>query len=264
LKCWKTCGFAVFHSISHPSEPSPHTIPVGHRPLPGVSADFRQGSFSGFGGRQEPHVICEFPVFLVRNAGFRRGGAQESLFSRMGTPLDFSHGGPTGGSPGARGRPRWARVAARWWAHFGPFVAHLTRFLYHSLRALGLDRLSHLQVCRVCRRDPFPQKHACSMLRVNGTYPTTVLRHALRPWPVLGALVAALRCPASRLQLSDGGCQPAMEAAGLVQLVSPTYSCNRPVCVHGQALARGRTAGFWPWRRGELLFTPRANLNRGR
>jgi hypothetical protein len=64
---------------------------------------------------------------------------------------------------------------------FGPFVAHLTRFLYHSLRALGLDRLSHLQVCRVCRRDPFPQKHACSMLRVNGTYPTTVLRHALRP-----------------------------------------------------------------------------------
>jgi len=181
LKCWKTCGFAVFHSISHPSEPSPHTIPVGHRPLPGVSADFRQGSFSGFGGRQEPHVICEFPVFLVRNAGFRRGGAQESLFSRMGTPLDFSHGGPTGGSPGARGRPRWARVAARWWAHFGPFVAHLTRSLYHSLRALGLDRLSHLQVCRVCRRDPFPQKHACSMLRVNGTYPTTVLRHALRP-----------------------------------------------------------------------------------
>jgi len=92
-----------------------------------------------------------------------------------------------------------------------------------------------------------------------------------QPWPVLGALVAALRCPASRLQLSDGGCQPAMEAAGLprvvhglVQLVSPTYSCNRPVCVHGQALARGRTAGFWPWRRGELLFTPRANLNRGR
>ena len=133
----------------------------GASPPPSFTCSFLLGLLHRFPGPQKSHVICRFGWFLPRNAVFGHKGARESLFPWMDRTLYFSCWGPMGGSPGARGPPRWDRVPrpvrGPFWARFRSFSSVFARFwpvFARFVHVFAVDRLGRFHPCLRARRGP--------------------------------------------------------------------------------------------------------------